>query len=234
MKMEHRSYQKELLDEDNIPLKDILLTMRELNLINIFLGGHAITCKGVAWFLNRTPNDRPIVIAEIGCGGGDNLTAIHNFLIKTGRPASLIGVDIKPECIKVAAQNSPKEIAWICSDYRTVSWPGPKPDIIFSSLFCHHFTDEQMTGQLKWLKENSQSGFFINDLHRHPVAYHSIKILTRLFSKSYLVRNDGPLSVMRSFKRKDWVYLFSTAGIKHYDIKWQWAFRFLVCSSNEQ
>ena len=62
---------------------------------------------------------------------------------------------------------------------------------------------------LSWLKcfggcmETAKHGFFINDLHRHPLAYHSIRILTSLFSKSYLVKNDAPLSVLRGFKKKE-------------------------------
>jgi 2-polyprenyl-3-methyl-5-hydroxy-6-metoxy-1,4-benzoquinol methylase len=235
MNMERRSYRKELLDEDNIPFNDILTLMQELNVINTYLGGHAITCKGVAYFLNKTMDEQQLVIAEIGCGGGDNLTTIHNFTAKAGRPAKLIGIDIKEECIQFARQNNRTPgVTWICSDYRTVQWPGGKPDIIFSSLFCHHFTDEQLAGQLKWLKENSRLGFFINDLHRHPAAYYSISIIAKMFSKSYLIKNDAPLSVMRSFKKKEWVELFSVADIQNYSIKWQWAFRYLICSSNEQ
>jgi 2-polyprenyl-3-methyl-5-hydroxy-6-metoxy-1,4-benzoquinol methylase len=230
MNMKTRSYEKELLDNDNIPFSDILTTMKELNTVNTFLGGHAITRNGIASFLDKIPADKTITVAEIGSGGGDNLLAIRSFLQKKKRSFSLTGVDIKPECIEYARLHNPDDINWICSDYRTVNWPGDKPDIIFSSLFCHHFTDDELTEQLKWLRLNSNVGFFINDLHRHPVAYYSIKMLTSLFSRSYLVKNDGPLSVQRSFRHGEWLRLLSAAGISSYDIKWQWAFRYLICA----
>ena len=233
MNLRTRSYQKELLDEDNIPFSDILTTMNELNVINTFLGGHSITCRGIAWFLSRSSKDIPLVIAEIGCGGGDNLTTIKTFMGRLGRPVKLIGIDIKEECIQYAREVAGTDIDWICSDYRTVNWNGAKPDIIFSSLFCHHFTDEQMKDQLIWLKENSKIGFFINDLHRHFLAYYSIMFITSLFSKSRLVKNDAPLSVSRSFRRADWKRLLSSAGIADYVIRWQWAFRFLICYAHE-
>ncbi|MBA2500477.1 MAG: SAM-dependent methyltransferase, partial [Chitinophagaceae bacterium] len=54
------------------------------------------------------------------------------------------------------------------------------------------------------------------------------KYITRFFSNSYLVKNDAPVSVARSFRTKDWQHLFQQAGIDAYDISWQWAFRFLV------
>ena len=233
MSLAIRSYEKELLDKDDIPFSDILGTMQELNVINTFLGGHSITRDGIDYFLDNAPHDKPLTIAEIGCGGGDNLSAIHKFLSKIDRPASLIGIDIKEECIQFAKQHEVTPVDWICSDYRKVIWPLQKPDIIFSSLFCHHFTDEQLIEQLKWLKENTRMGFFINDLHRNAIAYHSIKLITRLFSTSALVKNDGPLSVKRAFRKADWVRLLKAAGIQHYTIKWKWAFRYLICVPNE-
>ena len=105
-----------------------------------------------------------------------------------------------------------------------------KPDIIFASLFCHHFTDEELIKMMAWMKANSTLGFFINDLHRHPVAYHFIKLTSRLFSSSYLVKNDAPLSVLRGFKKQDWQNILQKAGIRNYTIEWKWAFRYLVQS----
>jgi hypothetical protein len=109
-----------------------------------------------------------------------------------------------------------------------------KPAIIFSSLFCHHFNESELVKMLQWMKEYSNSGFFINDLQRHPLAYYSIKFLTSIFSKSYLVKNDAPLSVARGFKKNEWIALLAAAGILQYHIKWKWAFRYLIVCKNER
>ena len=82
------------------------------------------------------------------------------------------------------------------------------PDIIFSSLFCHHFTDDELVEMLQWMKYHAATGFFINDLHRHPLAYNFIKYATKFFSKSYLVKNDAPLSVLRGFRKNEWQNIF--------------------------
>ncbi len=42
-----RSYQKELLDRDDIPFRDIERNMQELDVINTWLGGHEISLKGL-------------------------------------------------------------------------------------------------------------------------------------------------------------------------------------------
>ncbi|XZF16319.1 methyltransferase domain-containing protein [Chitinophagaceae bacterium MMS25-I14] len=231
MSFRERSYEKELLDRDDIPFADIRQNMQELNTINTLLGGHAITRKGLEHLLNKVKDlNRPLAIAEIGCGGGDNLVAIQKFLHRRNIPFQLTGIDMKPECIAYAESihGADNNFEWICSDYRGVRWEQPQ-DIIFSSLFCHHFTDDELVAQLQWLHNNSSAGFFINDLHRHPLAYHSIRMLTNFFSKSYLVKNDAPLSVKRGFKKQEWEKLLRQAGIGQYDISWQWAFRYLIC-----
>lgn len=227
-----RSYQKELLDRNDIPFEDIKRNMQELDFINHKLGGHRITLDGLANLVRGSQNaNRTYHIVEIGCGGGDNLRAIKEWGHKADVNVKLTGVDNNAECIAYArslAKN--KGIEFIHSDYKEVHFDS-QPDIVFSSLFCHHFTEPELLFMLQWMKQNSQLGFFINDLHRHPMAYYSIKILTRVFSKSYLVKNDAPLSVQRGFKRKDWVNLFEKAAMPRFSCHWRWAFRWLVTYS---
>jgi 2-polyprenyl-3-methyl-5-hydroxy-6-metoxy-1,4-benzoquinol methylase len=225
--MKVRSYKKELLDEEGIPFKDIRHNMQELEKINTLLGGHRITLKGVKKLLNGR---KTVHICEVGCGGGDNIKAIMNWCHKNGINARFTGIDIKDTCIAYARENLGQNpnLELICSDYKTVRFT-ENPDIIFSSLFCHHFTDEELTFMLNWKYEHAGIGFFINDLHRHALAYHSIKWLTRLFSGSYLVKNDAPLSVQRGFSREDWIRLFKNTGsVFHPHMSWEWAFRWLI------
>ncbi len=224
----HRSYQKELMDGDAISFDAMAQTLKELNIINTRLGGHAITIKGLKQLLI---SKEPVTVCEIGCGGGDNLFAIHKYCTRHQIPVSFIGIDMNAECIAFAKQQYPQlPCQWICSDYAVVQFGESQPDIIFSSLFCHHFTNEQLVPMLQWLQQNSRRGFFINDLHRHWLAYYLIKYITKFFSKSYLVKNDACLSVARSFKKKDWQQLLAQAGIEKHSITWKWAFRWLVAS----
>ncbi len=229
--LKNRSYQKELLDGDNIPFDDIKQNMKELNTINTLLGGHAITIAGLQKILsqkNTTTLIKPLLVCEIGCGGGDNINAIHSWAIKNNLSIQFIGIDIKEECIEFAQQQYPAmPVAWILSPYENVNFVN-KPDIIFSSLFCHHFTNEQLVKQLQWLNSNATLGFFINDLHRNNIAYYLIKWLTNLFSKSYFVKNDAPLSVARGFKKSEWINICLQAKIEQYSLKWKWAFRYLL------
>jgi SAM-dependent methyltransferase len=224
---QHRSYQKELLDGDAIPFAAIEQNMKELNVINTLLGGHHITIQGVKALLHQH-NKKQWRITEIGCGGGDNLRAIKRWAEEKTVHLSLTGIDINKECIAFAKQLKENTgIDFIASDYKNIYFQ-EQPDILFSSLFCHHFSEEELIEQLQWMHRNSTIGFFINDLHRHPFAYYSIKGLTWLFSRSYLVKNDAPLSVLRGFRRKEWKDLFQQAGLPLLQCHWRWAFRWLI------
>ena len=228
--LQQRSYKKELLDAENIPFADIKQNMKELNNINTLLGGHKITIKGIKYFLRKN-NQNALSVCEVGCGGGDNLKAIDQWAAKKNIKVNFTGIDIKEECIEFAKEQYPElNATWITRDYRKAVF-ATKPDIIFSSLFCHHFTEDELIKMFHWMKDNCTKGFFINDLNR--IAYYSIKWITALFSISYLVKNDAPLSVARGFTKKEWQKIFSTAGIHNYSINWQWAFRHLIIYKNE-
>ena len=226
MTFKQRSYQVELLDGEAIPFADIKQNMQELDTINTLLGGHAITIKGIAKLVG---NLQQITVCEIGCGGGDNLIAINNYCTQKNIQVQFIGIDIKQTCIDFAKTKTALKLntTWLVSDYQQVVFK-VQPTIIFSSLFCHHFTNQQLVSQLQWMQKNAAVGFFINDLQRYFLAYYAIKIFTQIFSKSYLVKNDAPLSVARGFVKNDWLEIFSDAKINNYQITWQWAFRFLI------
>jgi 2-polyprenyl-3-methyl-5-hydroxy-6-metoxy-1,4-benzoquinol methylase len=220
-----RSEALELLDQPDIPAADIQRNLYELSIINHKLGGHAVTTEGFFSLAGKLPK---IQVCEIGCGGGDNLKAIEEKAKKYYTGLAFTGIDINEDCIRVAEKMKwEKPAEFVLSDYKKAHFKS-KPDIIFSSLFCHHFKEDELIEMFRWMSENSVLGFFINDLHRHPFAYHSIRMLTSLFSKSYLVKNDAPLSVLRGFKKKELTALLEKAGISNYTIRWKWAFRWLV------
>jgi SAM-dependent methyltransferase len=222
-----KSYELELLDGDNYTKEELYQNLKELNTINTYLGGHAITINGIKKLLKNTTLNKPIIIAEMGCGGGDNLQAIAKFLSKNNIPFKAIGVDKLPACITYANKNNsyPNAINYVLADYTILQ--NEEIDILFNSLFCHHFTDESLISMLQWMKANSKIGFFINDLHRHSLAAFSIKVLTQLFSKSRLVKNDAVLSVKRGFLKTEWQAMAAKAAC-NLSVQWQWAFRHLV------
>jgi len=223
-----RSYEKEMLDEPNTLPSQLFQNLRELEFINKYLGGHRISILGLKRILNRfgTLNNKTIV--DIGCGGGDSLKALSNWAKHKKQHPVLIGIDLKEDCIEFAKTNCEAfpDIQFLCDDFRNVFAQG-KIDIVHASLFCHHFTEDEIIAFLQ-LCNQQKAIFVINDLERNPLADYSIKWLTWLFSKSPLVKNDAPLSVRRGFKKTEWKSMLEKAGIKHCFVQNYWAFRHLV------
>jgi nicotinamide phosphoribosyltransferase len=88
-------------------------------------------------------------------------------------------------------------------------------------------TNEEIVELIKFAQKN-KSTLIINDLERNAFAHYSIKLLTKLFSKSYLVKNDAPLSVLRGFKKTEWKDIIQQSGAKNFSVKYKWAFRHQV------
>jgi 2-polyprenyl-3-methyl-5-hydroxy-6-metoxy-1,4-benzoquinol methylase len=223
-----RSTKKELLDADQIPTADLYQNLKELHTINRFLGGHAVTLAGLEQF--ELKKDRRYTIVDIGSGGGDTLKAMANWGRKHQLHLNLIGVDLKWDCVQYASEycKAYPEIKCIQSDYRNLQQLGIEPDIVVASLFCHHLNDVELQLLFTEMQVIPKLGFVMNDLHRHPLAYYSIAVLTFLFSTSYLVKNDAKLSVLRSFRKHELFQIVTQSGGKMFSLNWVWAFRWLL------
>jgi 2-polyprenyl-3-methyl-5-hydroxy-6-metoxy-1,4-benzoquinol methylase len=220
--LKYRSTKKELLDEDSIPKEDLFQNLRELNAINTLLGGYKITFSAL---MKITEPDKTYSLIDIGSGGGDTLKQINVWSKRNKRTINLHGIDIKPVCIEYAKVNADNEsINYICDDYRNVFYHLKQVDIIHACLFCHHLSENELIELVQFAAKN-KSTLVINDLERNVFAYYAIKILTTLFSKSYLVKNDAALSVARGFKKQEWIDILAKAGVKKYSVKNKWAFR---------
>jgi 2-polyprenyl-3-methyl-5-hydroxy-6-metoxy-1,4-benzoquinol methylase len=222
----HRSETVEIMDDLNCSGSIVDQTLIELEFINKWLGGNAVTLNGLNKILKNCTSTS-LTIADLGCGGGDMLMLIKDQLAKKNIMATFTGIDANPNIIEYARKNtaSHTEINFNAIDVLSNEFRKQRFDIVFATLFFHHFTRDQLIDLFKHLNKTTRCGIVINDLHRHSLAYYSIKFLTRIFSKSPMVINDAPLSVHRGFTRAELKEILSAAGITSYSLKWKWAFR---------
>jgi 2-polyprenyl-3-methyl-5-hydroxy-6-metoxy-1,4-benzoquinol methylase len=205
-------------------------TLRELEIINRWLGGNWVTINGIKKLIKNRSGLSKISILDIGCGGGDMLKEIADWGRDQGFAMQLTGIDANPNIIEYARENTKgySEIDYAVQNIFSEEFTNRKSDIVISTLFLHHFDSESLPALLRSLRQQSGIGIVINDLHRHWLAYHSIKLITRLFSKSPMVKYDGPLSVLRAFSKQDLNSILQNAGISDFSIAWKWAFRWQI------
>jgi 2-polyprenyl-3-methyl-5-hydroxy-6-metoxy-1,4-benzoquinol methylase len=180
--------------------------------------------------LDSVHSSEEITIIDVGCGGGDMLRLIDRWAKKKNKKVKLTGIDANPNIIDFAKKNlnDLKRIEFKAIDIFSPEFQSIKCDIVVGTLFFHHFDQKQLSSFFAKLKKQVRIGIVINDIHRHTLAYYSIKMLTRLFSKSAMVKFDAPLSVLRAFTKNELIEILSNATLKHYTIQWKWAFRWQV------
>ena len=221
-----RSTQEEIMDNFALPASEIDPVLTELETINKLLGGFSVFYDAFKKIRVRNGD----VICDWGCGGGDSLKVLDKYFRAQNLKLNFVGVDATESAIRYASRASKNYpgISFRLADVLKEPFKENEFDVVISSLFTHHFDDETWIELVKKMLHASKKAVIINDLHRHPLAYHSIAWLTALFSKSPMVKHDSKLSVLRSFKRRELDALLQKVGAKDYSIKWMWAFRWQV------
>jgi 2-polyprenyl-3-methyl-5-hydroxy-6-metoxy-1,4-benzoquinol methylase len=223
----NRSSAVEIMDDLDCKGEVVDQTLRELEFINRTLGGNQITLNGVNALIGKRQSALEIV--DLGCGGGDMLQLLANDFNTKNFQVEFVGVDANPNIINYAKKHiDDPRIKFSSVNILSQEFKGQTFDIALATLFFHHFSSEQLSNILRQLYTQIRIGIVINDLHRHPLAYYSIKFLTWIFSKSAMVKFDAPLSVLRGFSRKELEQILEAAEIKNYSLSWRWAFRWQV------
>jgi 2-polyprenyl-3-methyl-5-hydroxy-6-metoxy-1,4-benzoquinol methylase len=228
---EKRSYQAELMDDLSLANDALRKNLDELELINKYLGGNEVVINALEKLQRKKIFDpqKTIKIADLGCGGGDTLRSIAQWATKRNLSVELIGIDANQFMLDYAQEKAKQHHANIHFkkiDIFSAEFEQERYDICLCSLFCHHFTEEELALIFKKVQKNTRLAFIINDLHRHWFAYYSIKYITKILNGSYLVQNDAPLSVLRAFRRKELENLLDSVGFTRYELRWRWAFRY--------
>jgi 2-polyprenyl-3-methyl-5-hydroxy-6-metoxy-1,4-benzoquinol methylase len=177
-------------------------------------------------FLNRAIGSaKHFRLLDVGFGDGDILRAIARW---ARIEAELIGVDLNEKSLQAARRATPPDLP---IEYRAGDYlDQPEAfDFIISSQVTHHMTDAQLMTFLRYMEAHARRGWLICDLHRHGFAHWGFPILARLLRVHRIVREDGQLSIARSFRLADWRDLLAEAGISQEQVRIVRRFAFRLC-----
>ncbi len=211
------------MDDFSINDERIDKALAELKIINRYLGGNSTTLKGFKLTLHNFTGNENINILDAGSGTSDIFYPVKNIYPNI----SIISLDLNLRACKYALLTR-HEQKIVCGNVHSLPFRNSVFDLIHASLFFHHFNEKDIKEILSSMLLAAKYGLIINDLRRSVFAFIGIKMLTKLFSKSEMVKNDGPLSEKRSFAKKELVKILNELKIENYTIKKTWAFRWLI------
>lgn len=227
-----RSTLDELMDTERVSFEEFRACLVDLCLINRLTFAYRPTLSFFERLRKRgLPAGRPLEVLDVGSGYGDMLRAVSAWAEKRGVAVSLTGVDLNPWSRQAAveATRPGRDIRWVTADAFAYA-PPEGVDVVISSIFTHHLPDPLVVRFLRFMESTARLGWFVNDLHRHPVPYHFFKRAARLARFHRFVQYDGPVSIARSFTREDWGRLLAEADVHRAaaQITWWVPFRFCV------
>jgi ubiquinone/menaquinone biosynthesis C-methylase UbiE len=209
---EKRSTDLERIDTGDYTPAEYERFLQEIRFINRFTGDLRTLKKTLFREIERADLDEFSVL-DVGAGSGELLGTVAEYARKTGKNAMLVGLDLNAVSAESIKRES-SEISAIRADALRLPFEDGAFDYAICSLFTHHLTDEVAVRVLREMKRVSRWGIFVIDLHRHPAAYTLYKIFCVVFRISPLVRQDGSLSILRSFKPGELIELGERAGLK--------------------
>jgi len=214
----------EMMDDPSVADDQVDRALNELSVINRWLGGFRVSRLGVGHLINSLPVDRPVSVLDVGAGGSD----LPQALAPLGRRVDVTSLDLNfHACVRAGGERPP--VTAVNGSALSLPFRDRSFDIAHVSLFLHHCTDAEAQTLLADLSRVARHGIVINDLHRHALAYVGISMLTGIFSRSALVRNDAPVSVLRGFLRGEIDALLPPGLQSSTSVSWHWAFRWCVC-----
>lgn len=213
-RFKQRSYELEDIDTGNYTPEEYESCISELQLVNRWMGdAHAL--KRTLLKDVEQNSLREFSVLDVGAGSGELLRVAAMWARETGRRFSGVGLELNERSALAIREESAgfPEINSVRGDALRLPFTDNEFDYVMCSLFTHHFVDEQVVNILREMSRVARRRIFVIDLHRDPVPYFFYTTLGKLVLKNRLLRHDGALSILRSFKADELLNLGQAAGL---------------------
>lgn len=185
---------------DHAPPDVARASLRDLARINRYLGGYYVLGRLFASVVK--PADSFSVL-DIGAASGDMGAAIQRRYPR----AQVTSLD--HQCAHLLQAADPK----LAADAFRLPFRPASFDFVFSSLFLHHFTNEQVVELFRSFRSIARRAVLAIDLDRGPLAYHFLPRTRWLFGWHDITISDGQISVAAALKKEELLELAVRAGL---------------------
>ncbi|GJE41630.1 methyltransferase domain-containing protein [Methylobacterium soli] len=205
-----RALAEEQMDAAELPDADYAALLADLAHVNRW----TMAARPTLAFLDRAVSrGGRLKLLDVGFGHGDMLRRIARWAERRGLATELVGIDLNSRSASVAGAATDRTLR---IDYRTGSYAalaGEGWDVIVSSLVAHHMTHVELVAFLRFMEAEARTGWLVNDLLRHPLPHVGFPLLARAMRWHRIVREDGTLSIARSYRPAEWPPILAEAGV---------------------
>jgi len=215
------------LELSGVPLKS---TLNSLRFINLIFGNRRQLCNAVLQYCLKHPEQKHFHIVDLGCGGGDCIHYLSKKLKKHNISASFVGIDGNPESVAIASSQSYKteQTKFITANILTDDFVVPTCDLLISSHFIYHFSDDKLTDFLSKLQPTMVKYVVLSELLRSKTSYYLFKCFGVLLPISKMAKSDGLLAIQRAFSIKELKAILQKSNPNHWKINKKPWFRVII------
>jgi 2-polyprenyl-3-methyl-5-hydroxy-6-metoxy-1,4-benzoquinol methylase len=205
---------RERLD-DPLPSAALRATLDDLDFLNAWFGGYALTLSRIRRAAARLPRGRRLVVVDVGGGRGDFAINLVRWARHRGRPVRVLVVDAAGATLEAARRRTAAypEIALVQADATALPLRERGVDVAVASLTLHHLDREAVVGCLAEMAAAAGLAV-INDLLRTRTSLTLVWLATRVLRLHPVSQYDGPLSVRRAYSPEELTALAGRAGVR--------------------
>ena len=229
MNLAKRRRLPELMDDPGLSRELHFRALAGLSRLNDWSGSVRIIWRALRSLEHDGNSDR-LRILDLATGAGDIPIALWRRARRSGMTVQIDACDISPVALEYARRRSGEHGARIrFFECDALMLDGVMEyDVVISSLFLHHLTEDQATKLLRVMSAAARRMVLVNDLVRSSAGYALARAATRVLTRSHVVHVDGPRSVESAFTSREALRLAQRAGLIGACVVSTWPCRFLL------
>ena len=196
-----------------LPAADLDATLDDLDRLNAWFGGYALTLRRLRRVAARLPRGATLRVIDVGGGRGDLAVNIVRWARRAGRPVRVTVVDSDAATLALGRRQTRgyPEIALVQADAGALPLREGSADVTHAALTLHHLDRD---GAVACLAEMTAAApvAIVNDLLRTPLTLVLVWLATRTLRLHPVSRHDGPVSVRRAWSVGQIAVLAEKAG----------------------